>query len=468
MIFSYIRTSVWKENKVTMEMQQEAIHAKLDALGLPRPEPQNVFEDRGISGAKYEERPGLQRLLVELRQPSAAHSTLVVYRFDRLSRNSGIMITILDVLEKNDIELISVMEPLPANNNAAFQKMMIHIHGTIAQFERDMLIENVKMGFEQKRREAKPLSVNVPFGYRYKSDGLESVEAELKIVRLVYELYLTGKFGYRKICRRLNQAGHKFKNRDFAELDIYRILSNKTYYGLLKGGTVGGAYKGTHETAITEAEFKSVQQIRKKHHVTKKSRRVNWLRGKVACPLCGQNLSPRAIRHGRRVYDYYHCAKPGCKEQMVSANQIEQKTKKAIMQFIVKNPYLDLMLDEIQRMQKNNLKQQKMDERQYKRTKEKLFLDFENGRISADEFTESLMKLDESGNSPPNIVRATIKKEQLESLLEQRAKVKEERLPDGFYFNLVDRVYLGASYQLKEIYLNSLAFNILEQEEIVL
>ena len=63
MIFAYLRTSVQKKNKISIEMQLAAIKEKAADLQLPELQESQIFEDRGISGAKLEERKGLQELL---------------------------------------------------------------------------------------------------------------------------------------------------------------------------------------------------------------------------------------------------------------------------------------------------------------------------------------------------------------------------------------------------------------------
>ena len=117
-----------KKNKISIEMQLAAIKEKAADLQLPDLQESQIFEDRGISGAKLEERKGLQELLTILQEPSSRYSTLMVYRFDRLSRDVGIMLKIMEVLENNEIRLISVMESSLNSDNIPMQKMLVHVH----------------------------------------------------------------------------------------------------------------------------------------------------------------------------------------------------------------------------------------------------------------------------------------------------------------------------------------------------
>jgi site-specific DNA recombinase len=459
---------VQKKNKISIEMQLDAIKKKIGELGLPQLHDTRTFEDRGISGAKFEERKGLQELLGILQEPASRHSTVMVYRFDRLSRDTRIMLSILEALEKNNIKLVSVMESLPANGNIAMQKMMIQVHAIVAQFSRDITIDNIRLGLTQKRSEGKPLSAHTPFGYQYSKDVLLPIVEELEIVRRIYDLYITGQFGYEKIVKCLTQDGYLFRKRPFLETDICRILSNKTYHGVFKGGDVGGEYQGKHKTVVTEDEYIAVQQIRQRKHFEQTSKRYNQLRKKIVCPRCSQKLTPKAIRSSGRIYHYYYCANPKCQELAVNADAIEKDVKKAVIQFLVQSSVLDQTVDEIKARQYETLTQSRRNKLRTDRKKERLLLQFEEGNISSEAFSRAfseLRRVDATDNRRPKI---TVSIKDVEALIQQRTQVKKQKLPEEFYFNLVDHVNVDERYRIKEIYLKNLNLNIIKQEEIKL
>lgn len=468
MIFSYVRTSVWKENKVTMEMQLEAIQQKADELGLSQVLKKNQYEDRGISGGKFEERPGLQNLLMRLMDKSNKGGTLIVYRFNRLSRNSNDLLKILEVLNKNKIELISVMEPLPSGSKISLQTMMVNIYGVIAQFERDMTIENIISGLERKRREGKPLTSSAPYGYRYSEVRLVPIEKELKIIRLIYDLYLTEKMGYKKICNELNGKGYRYMGREFLETDIYRFLNNKVYFGVFKGGTVGGEYRGTHSTIVSEEEYLRVQEIKKSRRTSQKSNRNNWLRKKILCPLCNNNFTPKRIRTKWGIFDYYYCANPLCKEKVINAEQTEERVLTTIIQFITKNPILESTLEELNKKQLEVDKETKLTRRQLIYRRDKLFYKFEQEEVSHDEFIRTMNKFNTLEAMLTTKKKDLVDREFLEGVLKYQSSIKGEKLSLEFYSALVQRVELDTDYSIKAIYLKDLPFNIMKQEEFVL
>lgn len=468
MIFAYLRTSVQKKNKISIEMQLAAIKEKAADLQLPELQESQVFVDRGVSGAKLQERKGLQELLQVLREPTSFGSTLLVYRFDRLSRDINIMLEILGVLERNEIKLISVMESSLNSDSIPMQKMLVQVHALVAQFERDMIIENVNLGLAQKRREGKPLSQKVPFGYRFSTDKLLPVEVELKIVRYIYDLYLTGEFGYEKIANQLNKRNFIFNDRPFIETDIHRILSNKTYYGVFKGGDVGDEYKGSHVTVVSEEEYVTVQKIRKRKQLAKVSTRKNWLRQKLTCPCCHQKLTPKMKRNNKTEYYYYYCANPQCKERVVNADAVEKEVKKAVIQFLLQSPVLEQTVSEIESRQCEEFTESRREQLQQARTKERLLLQFEEGRISPEEFSQAFSELQKVGRATNRRPKVTVRRKDLEALLKQKNQIKKQTLPEKFYFDLVERVNMDEKYRIKGIYLKNLNLNIIEQEEIKL
>lgn len=449
-------------------MQLEAIQKKATELDLPKLKEEHVFEDRGVSGGKFKERKGLLALLEELKQPSARRGTLIVYRFNRLSRDTHIMMDILDVLEKNEIKLISVMEQLPSNGSSAQTKMMINIYSLVATFEREIASENKLLGLEQKRLRGAPLVNKPPFGYGYTKEKLIVNESELPIVRKIFDLYLTGEVGYEKIANHLNGEGYKYRGRQFKVSDIHYVLSNKTYYGMFKGGKKNQEYRGHHETVITKEEFDKVQELREEQQIVKKYHRKNWLQKKISCPICGWNLTPKTVKNKWGKYPYYFCANPECVERDVNADEVEESVKNEIVKFITKNPTIDQVLAEIKRTKRKEEVKIKDKKRYIKRTREKLFNDFEAGEIDVGELKQKLDELNKKLKRLPKINKLISKKEYLQALLEQQTSIKGGRVKDDFYFNLVVRVKLDEDYSLNEIYLKDLNLNIMEQEELVL
>src|SRR5664280_3433508 len=106
-----------------------------------------VISDPGLSG-KDMHRPGLQQVLAAVEAGHVSH--LLVWRLDRLSRNLGDLILLADTLGSRDVALHSVSENLDLSSAAG--RMFYNILGTFAQFFREQLVENVRMGNDRAVR----------------------------------------------------------------------------------------------------------------------------------------------------------------------------------------------------------------------------------------------------------------------------------------------------------------------------
>lgn len=104
---------------------------------------EKVFGDR-VSGVKGD-RPGLAQAFEFLR----AGDTLVVWRLDRLGRSLKDLIALVEVLESRNISLLSLQENI--NTNTSSGKLIFHVFGALAEFERNLIRERTQAGLQAAR-----------------------------------------------------------------------------------------------------------------------------------------------------------------------------------------------------------------------------------------------------------------------------------------------------------------------------
>ncbi|MCU7816692.1 MAG: recombinase family protein [Candidatus Thiodiazotropha sp. (ex Rostrolucina anterorostrata)] len=102
-----------------------------------------IFEDQ-FSGTKAE-RPGLQKAL----QYARAGDNLVVWRLDRLSRSLKDLIEMVTLLEGKGIGLKSLQEVIDTQTSGG--KLIFHIFGALAEFERNLIRERTQAGLQAAR-----------------------------------------------------------------------------------------------------------------------------------------------------------------------------------------------------------------------------------------------------------------------------------------------------------------------------
>jgi len=97
-----------------------------------------------MSGAQAE-RPGLAAALAYLRPGD----TLAVWRLDRLGRSLKALIEALTLLEGRGIGFRSLTEQLDTTTSGG--KLIFHVFGALAEFERDLIRERTQAGLAAAR-----------------------------------------------------------------------------------------------------------------------------------------------------------------------------------------------------------------------------------------------------------------------------------------------------------------------------
>ena len=131
MLIGYARVSTDEQN---LDLQRDA----LEKAGCGR-----IFTDH-ISGTKAR-RPGLEEALSHLR----AGDTLVVWRLDRLGRSLRHLIDTVNDLQEQGVNFKSLTEALDTTTSGG--KLVFHIFGALAEFEREIIRERTNAGLSAAR-----------------------------------------------------------------------------------------------------------------------------------------------------------------------------------------------------------------------------------------------------------------------------------------------------------------------------
>ena len=131
MKIGYIRVS---RDTQTTALQEDALNKERCEL---------VFTDK-MSGQRFD-RPEFLKMLERAR----AEDVIVVWRLDRLGRSLKQLIETVTLLEERGIELRSLKEHIDTTTPTG--KLMFHIIGAMAEFERDVIRERTQAGLEAAR-----------------------------------------------------------------------------------------------------------------------------------------------------------------------------------------------------------------------------------------------------------------------------------------------------------------------------
>lgn len=111
---------------------------------------QKIYEDRGISGAKGK-RPGLDAMWADCRR--RAVDLVLVVALDRLARSLKQLIEALDEFGRLGIDFVCLKQDIDSTNSAS--RLLFHIVGAVAEFERDLIRERTIAGMAEARRQGK-------------------------------------------------------------------------------------------------------------------------------------------------------------------------------------------------------------------------------------------------------------------------------------------------------------------------
>lgn len=170
MEIGYARVSTGEQ---TLSLQLDA----LNAAGC------NSIYQETASGAKAD-RPVLEEVLSYIRKGD----TLVVWRLDRLGRSLEHLIDVVSALAERGIGFRSLTEQIDTTTSGG--KLIFHVFGALAEFERDLIRERTQAGLAAARS-------------RGRLGGRPKKLTDPKQIALARSLHMSGHSDVSTICRTL-------------------------------------------------------------------------------------------------------------------------------------------------------------------------------------------------------------------------------------------------------------------------
>ena len=102
------------------------------------------------SGAK-EDRKEFNGLMHEVEMRTNSFDAIVVLKLDRFSRSLQSLVNSIAFLKDRKVDFISIQDNIETTTPAG--KLMFHIFGALAEFERGLIRERTKIGIERAKRE---------------------------------------------------------------------------------------------------------------------------------------------------------------------------------------------------------------------------------------------------------------------------------------------------------------------------
>ena len=259
------------------------------------------YDDGGYSGGSLD-RPALSQLIKDIE--AGLVDVVVVYKIDRLSRSLIDFTKLVEVFDRNNVTFVSVTQSF--NTTTSMGRLTLNILLSFAQFEREVIGERIRDKFAASKKRGMWMGGFVPLGYDVKERKLVINEAEAKIVRLIFQKFVS--LGSATILARVLQADD-VRNKRGKLLDkgiIYKIIHNRIYLGEISHK--GTCYPGEHQAIVTQEMWDAAHEVMQENsHV-----RGNKNRGKSGALLkgliyttTGAAMTPTFTMKGERRYHYY-------------------------------------------------------------------------------------------------------------------------------------------------------------------
>lgn len=331
----------------------------------------DIYADRGISG-KSMNRPELHRMLNDAKNGKL--DCVMVYKTNRLARNTSDLLTIVEELHRQNVEFFSLSERMEVKNSTG--KLMLQILASFSEFERNTILENIYTGQRQRALEGY-YQGNLPLGYNNIPDNKKELminQHEANIVKYIFESYAKG-HGYRKIANALNHKGYVTKKGNpFSISAVTYILSNPFYIGKIQFAKYKDwndkrrkglndkpvIAEGKHTPIISQSLWDKVQarkkQVSKKPQVHGKG--TNLLTGIIACPQCSASMSAsitvNTLKDGtKKRIRYYSCSNfrnkgsKVCSANSVRADVIEKYVMDQILEIVKSDKVLKQVVERV-------------------------------------------------------------------------------------------------------------------------
>ncbi len=301
---AYIRVSDERQDEYSPESQLKLIrdYAKRNDFIVPE---EYVFFDDGISAKSTKKRDSFNEMIGIAKTKPQPFEAILVWKFSRFARNQEQSIVYKSLLKKNNIDVLSISEPISSD---PFGSLIERIIEWMDEYYLIRLSGEVKRGMTEKASRGEAMC-HPAFGFDLKNKCYYPNEHS-DTVRMIFSDYING-IGMRTIAKKLNSLGIKTtRGGTFDNRHIEYILNNPVYNGKIRWSTDGRAASnrdynnpnlmivdGKHKAIIDDDTWNKTQarlqeQARMYPKFQRRDQHTEWmLKGLVRCSSCGATLT---------------------------------------------------------------------------------------------------------------------------------------------------------------------------------
>lgn len=316
----YARYSSDKQREASIDDQlrvcrEFCAHEEIDIVG--------EYADYAISG-KTDQRPEFRRMIANA--PESDY--VVVYMFDRFSRDRYDSATYKKVLRDCGVRVISATEKVEDTPEGGLQEGLLEI---LSEYYVADLKRKVRRGMEGNALKALNNGYKI-FGYDTDPVSRRYVinDAEAAVVREIFTRHINGDTVY-AIARSLAARGWTTSTGSPVDYNwTWRVLNRRAYTGLYSWG--GIEVEDGMPVIIDAGTFERSSRVPKKKPREGEEWSTFRLSGKLVCGFCGEPMhgAGGTGKSGKRYY-YYVCKDRGECRRRVRRELVEDALADAVL-----------------------------------------------------------------------------------------------------------------------------------------
>jgi site-specific DNA recombinase len=295
----------------SLHAQREAAQAYIKSQAHEGWKPiRDHYDDGGFSGGSLD-RPGLQKLLADIRERRV--DIVVVYKVDRLTRSLTDFAKLVELFDAHGVAFVSVTQSF--NTTTSMGRLTLNVLLSFAQFEREVTGERIRDKIAASKKKGLWVGGVVPLGYELRDRKLIVNEEEAPTVRLIFSRYLDlGSLSALQrdlrehgiiTRRRTLSSGRAIGGRALTNGPLAHMLRNRMYLGEINHHDK--SYPGEHTPIIDAKLFEAVQTKLTENRQARRLRRQGsnaLLMGKLFDDR-GNPMTPTYATKKRARYRYY-------------------------------------------------------------------------------------------------------------------------------------------------------------------
>jgi site-specific DNA recombinase len=409
------------------------------------------------SAKTFDDRPEWKKIMQYIKVNRGVVNRIVFLKWDRFSRNSYEAIGMIKTLQKLNVVVDCIEQPLDINNPDNL--LLMNIYTAVPEIENAKISSRTISGMRQASLNGCWVG-KVPFGYDrswketipVQKDATLTPNSNSSVVQDIFRYYTVESMSSDAV-RNAIYSKYKIK---FSKQGILHILKNIGYTGKVRVK----AYKdepervvvGYHKPIITDEIFFWAQNNlngKKRKHIRKDNSEAFPLKEIIKCSVCSLSYTASITTKnaGKNKYPYYHCSKTKGHDRYpvdVVHNCFDELLKEFRVKDEIRDLYYAVLVDTINDYNKVIIDEKYMIEKQVEVVKKRIH-NIENKIADYDGYDSSMMNM-----------LSRFREEESE-LIMRHAALKAEATPKPMdidylmeLFNSMYLIYLNSDFAMKK------------------